>query len=72
MRIFITVGTGFIGGNLVRCPVSRGHDVVCLVRTTSDIRELEALGVTLCPGDGRWPDRFHARVAESRLVSQAR
>ncbi len=51
MKTFITGGTGFIGGNLVKCLISGGHDVVCLVRPTSDVRGLEALGATLFPGD---------------------
>ena len=32
MRVFVTGGTGFIGGEVVRQLRGRGDDVVCLVR----------------------------------------
>lgn len=55
MDIFITGATGFIGrhvaGNLVR----QGHRLTCLVRKTSQIQELEKLGVGLAWGDVRDP-----------------
>jgi len=51
MKIFVTGGSGFIGGNLVESLRAAGHDVVCLVRPTSDVRRLQASGATLAPGD---------------------
>lgn len=45
--ILLTGGTGFIGSHLVEAL----HDVVCLVRKTSDTTHLEKLGVELVYGD---------------------
>jgi len=51
MKIFITGGTGFIGRSLVKCLASTDHELVCLVRKTSDIRALKDLGVMMVTGD---------------------
>lgn len=51
MKTFVTGGSGFIGGHLVECLLAAGHEVTCLVRPSSDVRRLQALGVTLLPGD---------------------
>ena len=51
MRIFVTGGTGFIGGHVVRKLRERGDDVVALVRDPARGRDLEALGATLVTGD---------------------
>ena len=52
MNIFVTGATGFIGKNLVRRLVrDKTGRVICLVRRTSDIEELKALGVELYFGD---------------------
>jgi len=51
MKIFITGSTGFIGTHLVRRLVQKEHELVCLVRPTSKVDELEGLGVTLMLGD---------------------
>ena len=40
MRIAVTGGTGFIGSHIVDSLLSRGHEVQCLVRKTSDLRWL--------------------------------
>src|ERR1035438_5342317 len=49
MKYFITGATGFIGGELTRQLLARGHQVVALVR--SPAAELAQLGVTLQQGD---------------------
>ena len=51
MKIFITGATGFIGTHVARCLAQTEHELICLVRKTSDIRELEKLGVKLITGD---------------------
>ncbi len=51
MKIFITGATGFIGTHLVRRLVQTEHELFCLVRPTSNVAELEKLGVTLVLGD---------------------
>ena len=51
MKVFVTGGTGFIGGAVVRQLRARGDDVVALVRTPAKATELEELGCTLVRGD---------------------
>ncbi len=51
MKILVTGATGFIGSHLVEKLVSDSHDVVCMVRKTSDISLLGKLGVETRIGD---------------------
>jgi dihydroflavonol-4-reductase len=51
VRIFLTGGTGYIGGALCRRLVAEGHRVRALVRPTSRRGDLEALGVECVAGD---------------------
>jgi nucleoside-diphosphate-sugar epimerase len=51
VRIFVTGGTGFIGGEVVRQLRERGDEVVCLVRNPAKARAVEALGCELVAGD---------------------
>lgn len=51
MRIFVTGGTGFIGGVVGRKLRERGDDVVALVRSPAKAAALEKLGATLVEGD---------------------
>jgi dihydroflavonol-4-reductase len=51
VKVFVTGGTGFIGGALVRQLRARGDDVVALVRNPAKGAPLEALGCTLVAGD---------------------
>jgi nucleoside-diphosphate-sugar epimerase len=51
MKSFVTGGTGFIGGEVVRQLRARGDDVVCLVRSEGKGRKLAALGCELVVGD---------------------
>jgi nucleoside-diphosphate-sugar epimerase len=50
-RYFVTGATGFIGGELTKQLIGRGHRVVALVRSTEKASLLKALGVALCAGD---------------------
>jgi nucleoside-diphosphate-sugar epimerase len=49
--VFLTGGTGFIGGEVARLLRERGDDVRALVRTPAKAAALEALGCELVPGD---------------------
>ena len=51
MRAFVTGGTGFVGGRLVKALRERGDEVVCLVRRPEKAGELERLGCELVQGD---------------------
>jgi nucleoside-diphosphate-sugar epimerase len=51
MKVFVTGGTGFIGGEVVRQLRARGDDVVCLVRTPEKATKLTELGCELVSGD---------------------
>jgi dihydroflavonol-4-reductase len=51
MRVFVTGGTGFIGGEVVRQLRARGDDVVCLVRNPVKGAKLAELGCELVAGD---------------------
>ena len=50
-RILVTGANGHIGANTVRSLLRRGYDVVPFVRTTSDVRGLEKLGLSYQYGD---------------------
>lgn len=48
---FLTGGTGFVGANLARLLLKEGFQVRCLVRKSSDRRNLDGLDVELVEGD---------------------
>lgn len=51
MKVFVTGGTGFIGGEVVRQLRARGDEVACLVRTPEKAAKLSELGCDLVSGD---------------------
>lgn len=51
VRVFVTGGTGFIGGEVVRQLRARGDEVACLVRNPEKGARLSALGCKLIAGD---------------------
>lgn len=51
MKVFVTGGTGFIGGEVVRQLRARGAEVACLVRTPEKGKAVAELGCELVSGD---------------------
>ncbi len=51
MKVFVTGGTGFIGGEIARQLRDRGEEVVCLARSPEKAERLTALGCQLVSGD---------------------
>lgn len=51
MKIFLTGGTGFIGGEVARRLRERGDDVVALVRSPEKASDLKRIGCELVAGD---------------------
>jgi len=50
VKVFVTGGTGFIGGEVVRQLRARGDEVACLVRTPEKAATLRELGCDLVSG----------------------
>jgi dihydroflavonol-4-reductase len=51
VKVFVTGGTGFIGGEIARQLRTRGEEVVCLVRSPEKATKLRQLGCELSSGD---------------------
>jgi nucleoside-diphosphate-sugar epimerase len=51
VKVFVTGGTGFIGGEIVRQLRDRGDEVACLVRSPEKGARVAALGCDLVAGD---------------------
>lgn len=51
MKVFVTGGTGFIGGEVARQLRARGDEVVCLVRNPDKATKLGGLGCQIVSGD---------------------
>lgn len=53
MKSLVTGANGFVGSAVIRCLLSAGHEVRCLIRPGSDQRNLEGLPVEISEGDLR-------------------
>lgn len=63
MRIFLTGGTGYIGGALARRLAGAGHEIRALVRAASNVEKLKEIGAATFVGDVT--DRYSMREAMS-------
>jgi nucleoside-diphosphate-sugar epimerase len=71
VKVFVTGGTGFIGGEVVRQLRDRGDDVVCLVRNPAKAKAVEALGCELVAGDLGDKDAIRAGIEGCDAVIHA-
>ncbi|MET8007892.1 NAD-dependent epimerase/dehydratase family protein [Nonomuraea glycinis] len=51
MKIFVTGGSGFVGGALVHRLLAEGHEVMALARSGSSVQRVRAAGAEPVPGD---------------------
>jgi nucleoside-diphosphate-sugar epimerase len=69
--IFVTGATGLVGSHVVEEALRRGHRVRALVRSSSDTRFLDGLGVEKVPGDLEDAEALRAGVLGSDWVINA-
>jgi nucleoside-diphosphate-sugar epimerase len=62
MKTFVTGANGFIGSNLVKCLLSRGHEVKGLVLHGTDIKSIENTGCEIIYGDIRRVSEFEKHL----------
>ena len=63
MKVFVTGGTGFIGGSVVRDLRARGDEVVCLARDPEKAQELVDSGCEVVAGDLGDDTAIHAGMS---------
>jgi dihydroflavonol-4-reductase len=68
VRTFVTGGTGFIGGAVVRRLLAAGHEVTALIRRGADTRQLEGLPVARVEGDLLDRNSLHRGMASCNWV----
>jgi dihydroflavonol-4-reductase len=68
MQAFVTGGTGFIGGSVVRRLLEAGHKVRALVRPGTDTQQLDGLPVERVVGDLGDPDNLQRGMADCEWV----
>lgn len=67
-KVLITGASGFIGTHLASALAERGETVTCLVRPSSTVATLEALGVRLHRGEVADVDSLREAVAGQDVV----
>jgi nucleoside-diphosphate-sugar epimerase len=67
-KIFVTGGTGFVGGQLLKSLRESGYTVLALTRPSSDRTLLDSLGVTAVAGDVAVADTYRDFLEEVDCV----
>ena len=67
-KVLVTGASGFIGSHLVSALAARGDEITCLVRATSPVKGLEALGARLAVGDVTRPESLAPAVCGQDIV----
>ncbi len=70
-KILVTGATGFLGHHVAAQLCELGYSVRALVRASSDVRQLQALGVELVTGDIRESSTVNAAVMGCQYVVHA-
>ena len=68
MEIFLTGGTGYVGGAVLRALVARGHRVTALARRAGRLGDVAGSGVREIVGDLRRPESFAGEAAEAESI----
>src|SRR5208283_3876548 len=63
MKALVTGATGFIGSHLTDALVKKGFEVICLVRSTSNLKYIEDLNVRLVTGNCNQIESLYEAVA---------
>ena len=68
MKAFVTGATGFLGSHVARVLAEQGSDLRLLVRSTSDLRNLEGLNADRVAGDLRDPASIEKALSGCDVV----
>lgn len=71
MKVFITGGSGFVGGALIRMLAARGDEVIALARSEAAAAKVQALGATPARGDLDDVDALEAEMRGCQWVMHA-
>ncbi len=66
--VFLTGGTGLVGGAVARALAQRGQRALALARPTADVGALVAAGAELVPGDLLEPSSWRQRLRGCEVV----